>query len=297
MTVQYFQSAEPQQYTVQGFLGIPLNTFREASAFDVGNIAANGGILASDSTPILDAINGATDGCQRLLWAASNNDQVVTSLPVPPDLDYNQPLVLHTRIVSGGTTNPVGFTVDTFFNEGDTKVTDTSQTNQTATYGEKTTTIAAADIPSGAQVITIGLTPVAHTTDSMALTAAWLEYTKLSINLVDLYACQVAVPFTHKIIGATLYSQNVVTTGTVTVTLRQRDKGDSRGGAAMGTALNNTTLIPPAVLTNAKYDFVLTSDDKAVAPANRIYFVVFTGTDAGDRVEEALLVLKVEDDV
>jgi len=94
------------------------------------------------------------------------------------NIDPAKDLVLHMRIVSGGTTDAVGFTVDTFFNEGDTKVVDTSGTNQTTTVAEVTATIAAADIPAGAQTITIGLTPVAHTTDSLAMTAAWLEYSK-----------------------------------------------------------------------------------------------------------------------
>jgi hypothetical protein len=162
--------------SAQNFLSIPLNSWREASSFDVGAIAANGGVLASDTTPILEAINGATDGCQRINWAATNVDQVVTSIPLPPDLDVTADLVLHTRIASASTTDAVGFTVDTFFNEGDTKVTDTSETNQTATFAEKITTIAAADIPAGAQTLTIGLTPVAHGTDAMYLTATWLEY-------------------------------------------------------------------------------------------------------------------------
>ena len=165
-------------FSVQSFIGIPLNTFRETSSFDVGAITVNGGILASDTTPVLDAINGATDGCQRLLWASSNNDQVVTAIPLPPDLDPAKDVVLHARIVSGGTTNAVGFTVDTFWNEADSKITDTTGTNQTTTHAEVTATIAAADIPAGAQTLTIGLTPVAHTNDSMAMTACWLEYSK-----------------------------------------------------------------------------------------------------------------------
>jgi len=161
-----------------GFVPIPLNTWREATAFDVGASAANGGVLASDTTPVLDAINGGTDGCQRIIWASSDVTQIVNSIPLPPDLDTASDIVVHTRIVSGGTTDAVGFEVDTFFNEGDTEVADTSETNQTTTYSEATTTILAADIPTGAQTITIGLTPVAHTTDTMAMTASWLEYTK-----------------------------------------------------------------------------------------------------------------------
>jgi hypothetical protein len=104
---------------------------------------------------------------------------VVFSVPLPPDLDTDSDLVLHGRIASGGTTNAVGFELDSYFNEGDTKVEDTSETNQTTSYAEKLATIAAADIPSGAQTLTVELTPVAHTTDAMYLTAVWLEYTKL----------------------------------------------------------------------------------------------------------------------
>lgn len=163
--------------SVQKFIPVPLHSLREASNFDVSNIAANGGILASDTTPIMDAINAATDGCQRILWAASNNDQVVFQIPLPPDMDLTADLILHARTVSGGTTDAVSFTIDTFFNEGDSKITDSLSVNQSTTWAEKLAAIAAADIPLGAQTVTIGLTPVAHTTDTMALSAVWLEYT------------------------------------------------------------------------------------------------------------------------
>jgi len=162
--------------SVQCFVPIPLASLREASTFNVGNASANGGLLASDTTPILSAINGATDGCQILSWAASNGDQVVFQTPLPPDLDDTADLVVHFRTKSAGTTDAVGFTVDSFFNEGDTKVVDTSATNQTATWAEKIATIAAADVPAGAQTLTIGLTPAAHTTDIMYCSAIWLEY-------------------------------------------------------------------------------------------------------------------------
>ncbi len=168
--------------SAQKFIPVSLMQLREATNFDVGAITANGGVLASDTTPVLEGIDDATDGCQRLVWVASNNDQVIFQTPLPPDIDVTADLVLHTRIASGGTTDAVGFTVDSFFNEGDTKVTDTSETNQTATVAEKITTIAADDIPAGEQTLTVGLTPVAHTTDTMNLIAAWLEYTPLLLT-------------------------------------------------------------------------------------------------------------------
>jgi hypothetical protein len=163
--------------SAQQIIPLPLANFKETTNFDVGNIAANGGVLASDSTPILEAINAATDGCQRINWAASNNDQITIQAVIPPNIDVTADIVFHCRIASESTTDAVGFTVDWFINEGDTKVVDTTTTNQTATYAEKTATLGNADIGAGSQTITIGLTPVAHTTDKMFLTACWLEYT------------------------------------------------------------------------------------------------------------------------
>jgi hypothetical protein len=165
--------------SAQQCIPLPLANFKETTNFDVGNIAANGGVLASDSTPILEAINAATDGCQRFNWAATNVDQVTVQAILPPDIDVTADIVFHCRIASEGTTDAVGFTVDWFINEGDTKVVDTTTTNQTATYAEKIATLGNADIDAGAQTITIGLTPVAHGTDAMYMTAAWLEYTSV----------------------------------------------------------------------------------------------------------------------
>lgn len=162
--------------SVQGFIPISLNALREASTMAVGNIAANGGILASDTTPVLQPINGGTDGAQIVVWAASNNDQVVTQIALPPDLDDAADLVIHMRTKSGGTTNAVGFTVSCWVNESDTKVDLTSETNQTTSWAEKIATLTAADVPAGAQTLTLGLTPAAHTTDTLSLSALWIEY-------------------------------------------------------------------------------------------------------------------------
>jgi hypothetical protein len=168
--------------TAQKRINIPLTSLREASSLNVLNIAGNGGVLASDTTPVLSAINGATDGCQRVTWASSNNDQVIFQVIVPTDLDDTADLKLYTRIASGGTTNAVGFAVKTFFDEGSTAVDDTSATNQTTTYANKLTTIDKADVPAGATTLTIGLTPAAHTTDTLNLTAVWLEYQRKTLT-------------------------------------------------------------------------------------------------------------------
>lgn len=164
--------------TAQGFIPVSLHAVRETTNFDAGNIAANGGLLASDTTPVLEGINDATDGCQRLNWAASNSDQITFQTPLPPDLDDAGDVVVHIRAAMAGATDTPTITVDSFFNEGDTKVVDTISAITGATYAEYTGTIAAADVPAGAQTLTVGLTAGAHTTDALYVTAIWIEYKK-----------------------------------------------------------------------------------------------------------------------
>lgn len=110
----------------------------------------------------------------------------------------------------------------------------------------------------------------------------------------DRYTCRILVPFAHKLITAKLYFQKTVTTGTVTVTLKQADVGDGRGGAIVGTALNNTDL-GDVTDTNTKIDFVLAVSDKLIAGAHRTYFLVITATNSADRVDEPMLVIEVND--
>ncbi len=165
--------------SAQGFINIPLTSLRECDAsLAVGAVAAACGVLGSDTTPILsEAVASPLDGCQMVSWVASNNDPVLFQTALPPDLDDTADIVIHMRIKSEGTTDAVGFTSAAYFNEGDTVVSDTGQTNQTATWAEKTLTIGNADVPSGAQTLTVMLTPAAHTTDIMYMSALWIEYT------------------------------------------------------------------------------------------------------------------------
>jgi hypothetical protein len=84
-------------------------------------------------------------------------------------------VVIHFRAKSGGATDTPTIASDAYFNEGDTKVEDVSAALGAA-YAEKTITIAAADVPAGAQTLTVELTPGAHTTDTIVLSAIWIEY-------------------------------------------------------------------------------------------------------------------------
>lgn len=159
----------------QNFIGVPLATLLEGDGTNVV------GTLDEATTPKLDMANGDTDSGLVLTWAASNSDPVLFQVPLPPDLNVAADLVVHLRAKSGGATDTPVIASDAYFNEGDTKVEDVSAAIG-ATYAEKTITIAAADIPAGAQTLTVELTPGAHTTDTVVLSALWIEYTKTLLS-------------------------------------------------------------------------------------------------------------------
>jgi hypothetical protein len=162
--------------SIQHIIPIPLTSLREltTNAIPASNTAQ--GILTADSTPALNTINGDTDGALRLSWVATNVDQVVFQVPLPPNLNTGANLVLHGRFSCPGT-NTINVHMSSWFNEGDTKVADTIATAVTvATYTEGTITIAHADIPSGAQTLTAKIYPGTHAEDALYCTALWLEY-------------------------------------------------------------------------------------------------------------------------
>lgn len=157
------------------FKSFSLAEAREVDANgDVGAIAAACGVLGSDTTPIYQSNTPGSDGdnAARIAWAASNNDPIMFQCALPPHLDSTKDLTLSFLILSAGATDAVGFTVESWFNVGDTKVTDTSGTaDNTAGGTVVTATIAADDIPTAAAggFLTFTIAPVAHTTDIMYL--------------------------------------------------------------------------------------------------------------------------------
>lgn len=114
-----------------------------------------------------------------------------------------------------------------------------------------------------------------------------------AFDSADLYLCRIVVPIVHKLVSAKLYTQNVVTTGTVTVSLKQTDVSDARGGTVLGTVLNNAALLGNTS-RNTEIPFVLAAAELGIAPAGRQYFLVLTATNAADRVNEPVLLLEVE---
>ncbi len=154
---------------------VPLATLRELTTGAVPNAAANGGLLASDTTPILSTANGDTDGAFRLTWASSNSDAIGFQIPIP-DISSGKDLTIHFRAAMAGATDTPTMASDVYFNEGDTKVEDVSAAITGTSYAEYSITVANADIPDGAQTMSVELTIGAHTTDAAYLTALWVEY-------------------------------------------------------------------------------------------------------------------------
>lgn len=157
--------------SAQSFIPIGLESLLET---DGTNIVARLGV---GTTPVLDMANGDTDSGLLVTWVASNSDAVLFQVPLPPDIDVAADVVLHFRAKSGGATDTPTIASDAYFNEGDTKVEDASSALGAA-FAENTITIAAADVPAGAQTLSVELTPGAHTTDTVVLSAVWIEYKK-----------------------------------------------------------------------------------------------------------------------
>lgn len=156
--------------SIQQPLPIPLESLIEG---DGTNLVARLGIA---TTPVLDMANGDTDSAFTVTWAATNSDPVLFQTSLPPGLDIAQDLLIKFRAAMGGATDTPVVSADTYFNEGDTKVEDDSGAVTGTSYAEYTITIAAADIPSGAQTITVELTPGAHTTDTLIITSIQIEW-------------------------------------------------------------------------------------------------------------------------
>lgn len=167
--------AELYQHLIstQVVVPLPLASLREVdSNGDVGNSDANGGVLASNTTPILRS--GSTE-CFELFWAASNADVVSLGLTLPADLDDTADAYVDLYVQANTTDQAPGFTVGSSWQAG-TQVTDAATAVTSTAIQTITATIASGDIPSGVTFVTLQLTPDAHGTSAFQLHGARLRY-------------------------------------------------------------------------------------------------------------------------
>jgi len=157
---------------------LALTDWREVTAGGaVGNIAAIGGVLASDTTPVLGA--EGTSEAMSITWAAANVDQIATSICLPVDFNDAADATLDLWVKTSVGVEAATFTVLTSWNNG-SQVTDTATDSVPSTTVHKiTATIAAADIPAGAEFVTIHMVPGAHAAELTKLLAARLNFTRV----------------------------------------------------------------------------------------------------------------------
>lgn len=166
--------------SVQGFIPIPLTAFRELAAGVAINAAGNGGILATDTTPIYTNI--ADGDAARIAWAAGNTDQIQASIMLPPDIDLTAALVVHFLASKDANANAVHMDGEAYFGEsdGDCFPAAAAANLIAQAKSELTATILAADLPA-TQVdynMTLVVMPEAHAGDAVYLHGAWIEYKK-----------------------------------------------------------------------------------------------------------------------
>jgi hypothetical protein len=167
--------------TVQGFLPIPLTSFRELAAGIFINAAGNGGLLATDTTPILSNI-GDGDG-MRIAWAAGNTDQIEAQVILPPDCDGTADVVVHMLASKdANNNNACHLDGEAYFGESDADCFPGASAANLLVQakGEYTATIAGADVPDtqADANMTLVLMPEAHAGDAVYLHAVWIEYKK-----------------------------------------------------------------------------------------------------------------------
>lgn len=164
--------------TTLGAVEINLNSWREvSSAGAVDDTAAGGGVLSSDTTPVLGA--EATTESMAIIWEAGNSDIIQTSFSLPSDFDDTANATLDLWVLTdntgGGGTDAASFSVLTSWNNA-AQVTDSATDGSPATTVHKiTATIAAADIPASG-FVNIQLVPATHASDPTHLLAARLNY-------------------------------------------------------------------------------------------------------------------------
>jgi hypothetical protein len=168
-----------------GFIPLSLHEAREMFTNDYGVAAdgaaqGSGGVLAKDTTPILERINGATDKQARLNWAATNVDEIQWNVISPPDLDKTQPVYVKARgKMSAGVDTPV-LTIALFEDIGGSNLGGSSDAlSSTQANVSKAVTVTADPQGGTYKSWAISIKPAAHGTDAVYLTSVWLEYTRL----------------------------------------------------------------------------------------------------------------------
>ena len=130
--------------------------------------------ITNATGPKRDSANGDTDSGIVITWIASNSDAIIFQVGLPSFIDAGDKITVKMRIVAGGSTDTPTIAADMYINEGDTKVEATSAAVSDAIQ-ELSVSISGSNVPGNARTFTCELTPGAHTTDALTLSALWVE--------------------------------------------------------------------------------------------------------------------------
>lgn len=173
------QVIEGAQFRAAGYHWIDLTGLRAIASNDIDTDANNGGVLASDTTPALERVNGSTDKALRVNWVSGNtNEAQAAPVPMPADLDENSDVTVHLLAKMSGTTDTPAIDVQAFDGIGDTEMgAKTSALSDS--LQELMVTLSSGDISGHATgFLNIALVPEAHSTDAIELYAMWIEFTR-----------------------------------------------------------------------------------------------------------------------
>ena len=170
--------------SAQAFLNLPLGAWTE-----------------QDGTALADFADGASatpgwnagDESFGIRWNNhANPDPIATSVPIPPDLDASEDVIVHIMAAKVGATvgDAVTWTIEAFNNvdaalydaDADFGGTSSAMTGDATskTCQEETLTLAAANVAGSPCVLNLTLQPTDGTlgTDDVILLGVWLEYTR-----------------------------------------------------------------------------------------------------------------------
>lgn len=175
--------------SAQAFIPLDICALREIATNATQNLAAHGGILASDSAPKLERVNGATDKALRVTWTAEadTDEAQFPPIPWPPDLDPAEDVIVHLLLAREGTTDDCDIDVHAFEVPvtGSAHAADTEMGSKTSALTgaatiiiEVTVTLSASNIAGHPGTLNLSLVPDAHEADDLYLYGAWIEYTR-----------------------------------------------------------------------------------------------------------------------
>lgn len=173
---------------VPGWIPLDIFSAREIISNNIGVAAdaaarGSGGILCSDTTPVLERVNGATDKAVRISWATGNSDEIqFPPMMIPPDYDGGD-ITFYARIGKGSNTDTEAtVALGAWQGIGDSDFGGTLATLDTASVVNYGLSLAAADITGplegAAAPISFQIIPGTHANDTIQLYGAWIEYTR-----------------------------------------------------------------------------------------------------------------------